>query len=245
MAHYRSGIILATVVFTVIVFVDLAQADPIALGKPSRPGLPECQARVAELEAQVATLQALLDAMKNYAPVPQTGQTKCYDPYGEAEIPCANTGQDGDLQKGIASPIPRFTDNNNGTVTDNLTRLVWMKNAHRWDPMHWDVGVNACRQLADDGSSLTDGSQAGDWRMPNLREAMSLLDFGNNNPALPVDHLFDNIWDGNYWTSTAHPPSSYVYFLAYTRTISSESNGYIGVRGRVGDYNLVWCVRDP
>ncbi len=31
--------------------------------------------------------------------------------------------------KGIAWPAPRFTDNMNGTVVDNLTGLVWLKNA--------------------------------------------------------------------------------------------------------------------
>ena len=33
-------------------------------------------------------------------------------------------------QKGVAWPNPRFTDNGNGTVTDNLTGLIWLKNAN-------------------------------------------------------------------------------------------------------------------
>lgn len=41
--------------------------------------------------------------------LPQTGQTKCYDTTG-AEIPCAGTGQDGEIQVGVAWPEPRFTD---------------------------------------------------------------------------------------------------------------------------------------
>lgn len=50
--------------------------------------------------------------------VPKTGQTTCYDANGSV-IPCAGTGQDGDIQAGVAWPDPRFTDNGNGTVTDN------------------------------------------------------------------------------------------------------------------------------
>ena len=42
--------------------------------------------------------------------VPKTGQTI---PYGPRD--------DGALQKGVPWPQPRFTDNDNGTVTDNLT----------------------------------------------------------------------------------------------------------------------------
>ena len=51
--------------------------------------------------------------------MPKTGQTTCYA-----------TGDDGDLEKGVAWPNPRFTDNGNGTVTDNLTGLIWLKNAN-------------------------------------------------------------------------------------------------------------------
>ena len=215
--------------------------------KPDKPGLNECLAKVEQLEqtiddlnSTILGLQEQLDAMNNYAPVPQTGQIKCYDPLSEAEITCDNTGQDGDLKKGIVSPTPRFIDNGNGTVTDNLTRLVWLKNAHRWDPMLWGIGLSACNQLAADGTSLTDGSQPGDWRLPNVREAMSVIDFGRFDPALPIGHPFDNVWsESNYWTSTVYPYGvGQVYFVIYTR-------GYVGVRSRGTDHNLVWCVRNP
>ena len=60
---------------------------------------------------------------------PKTGQTLCYDSLG-AVVPCAGTGQDGEIKAGVAWPSPRFTDNSNGTVTDNLTGLIWLKNAN-------------------------------------------------------------------------------------------------------------------
>ena len=59
----------------------------------------------------------------------RTGQTKCYDSTG-IEIPCADTGQDGEIQAGVAWPSPRFTDNGDGTMTDNLTGLMWTKDAN-------------------------------------------------------------------------------------------------------------------
>jgi hypothetical protein len=52
------------------------------------------------------------------APVPKTGQTPT------VPLDPAPGGSDGNLQKGVAWPNPRFTDNGNGTVTDNLTNLV-------------------------------------------------------------------------------------------------------------------------
>ena len=51
------------------------------------------------------------------ANVEKTGQTVYY-----------STGDDGYFEKGVAWPAPRFTDNGDGTVTDNLTGLIWLKN---------------------------------------------------------------------------------------------------------------------
>ena len=70
----------------------------------------------------------VIPAMRgNYAPVPKTGQT---DPYGLI-------GTDGALQKGVAWPTPRFIDNLNGTVTDKLTGLTWLKNANAFGLKNW------------------------------------------------------------------------------------------------------------
>jgi len=40
------------------------------------------------------------------------------------------TGDDGDLQRGVPWPDPRYTDNWDGTVTDNLTGLMWLKDGN-------------------------------------------------------------------------------------------------------------------
>ena len=87
------------------------------------------------------------------ARVPKTGQTQCYN--ASTIIDCAGTGQDGALQKGVAWPNPRFTDNGNGTVTDNLTGLIWLKNADCLGLRAWDTALYASRQLnAGQGSDV-------------------------------------------------------------------------------------------
>ena len=48
------------------------------------------------------------------APAQKTGQTSCYDQFGMVIDCFGNSGQDGDLQKGVAWPNPRFTDNLTG-----------------------------------------------------------------------------------------------------------------------------------
>ena len=139
----------------------------------------------------------VISGMKGkYAPVPKTGQITSY-----------GTRDDGDLEKGVAWPTPRFTDNGNGTVTDNLTGLIWMKNANYFIARTWTQALSDCNGLASGSAGLTDGSQAGDWRLPNLKELLSLIDYGRSFPALPAGHPFS--WDpAPYWSSTTSATST-------------------------------------
>jgi hypothetical protein len=121
-------------------------------------------------------------------PVPQTGQTTSYA-----------TGDDGDLQRGVALVTPRFTDNGDGTVTDNQTGLIWLKDADCFGTRTWSNALSDCNGLADGSCGLTDGSSAGDWRLPNLFELESLRNMGNGNPCLPSGHPFNNVKSNVYF----------------------------------------------
>jgi len=81
-----------------------------------------------------------------------------------------STGQDGDKLAGVASPTPRFVDNGNGTVTDKLTGLIWLKNANCFGEVNWQTALNNANSLANGHCGLTDNSTAGQWRLPNLAE---------------------------------------------------------------------------
>jgi len=126
---------------------------------------------------------------KNPAPVPRTGQTACYNAEGNV-IDCTGTGQDGALQAGAAWPVPRFTDHGNGTVTDHLTGLVWTKDLDCHSGS-WQSDLDFCNALASGTCGLTDGSQAGDWRLTNFSELLSLIDRSQQQPVLPAGHPFD------------------------------------------------------
>lgn len=89
-------------------------------------------------------------------------------------------GDDGSLQTGVRLTYPRWIDNGNGTLTDTMTGLVWLKQADCIRQTWSDAiaAVNAPRQCG-----LTDGSVAGQWRMPNRQEMPSLSDrMGTNHP---------------------------------------------------------------
>ena len=136
------------------------------------------------------------------APVSQTGQTICYNPgipYGE--IDCASTGQDGELRRGVEWPRQRFVDNLDGTVTDHLTGLIWLKDANCFGERTWGEALSDCNGLESGSCGLSDGSSSGTWRLPNIKELFSLLDYGETGHALPSGHLFTNL-GMTYWSST-------------------------------------------
>lgn len=153
--------------------------------------------------------------------VPKTGQTKSY-----------RTGDDGDLKKGTAWPVPRFTDHGKGTVTDNLTGLMWVKAPHdldgNSDRQTWDNAIDFCNGLNHAGHS--------DWRLPNVRELQSLIDYGRSAPVLPSGHPFTGVQSSIYWSSTTDPGhrgSAWAVHLEY---------GHTG-DGAKASTSYVWPVR--
>ncbi len=166
-----------------------------------------------------------------------------WSPDGGAPAPVAKTGQtisyaqgdDGDWQKGLASPVPRFTDNLDGTVTDSLTGLIWVKDAGCSGAAQWADALVSCNNLAAGQCGLEDGSLPGDWRLPNVKELSSLIDYGNHSPALPTGHPFINSGGGPYWSSTTTSPPPQAWFVYY-------SYGIVHYEGKGWSY-YVWCVR--
>ena len=72
--------------------------------------------------------------------------------------------------------------------------------------------------LASGACGLSDGSTLGDWRIPNIRELHSLVDFGRVAPALPDGHPFLNVQELVYWSSStlAATPSTPSYVTAHS-----------------------------
>lgn len=189
----------------------------------------------------------------------RTGQTSCWDTSGTLLGSCAGTGQDGELQKGVAWPNPRFTRNGNGTVTDNLTKLIWLQNAGckvffsgdatGSNARPWAAALTAAASLASMYCGLSDGSVAGAWRLPNRFEQESLLDLQYSNPPLsnvegtgpcilPTYCAFTNVLTMSwYWTSSTYAYSaSFAWFVNLFDGLASGSDKTIGL-------NSVWPVR--
>ena len=163
----------------------------------------------------------------------------------------APTGSDGDLQKGVAWPNPRFTDNSDGTVTDNLTGLIWLKKANYKNTAGdtgtatWANALAFVNALQDGQCGLSDSSSAGDWRLPNVKELLSLIDWAYYEPALSnaagtaqwtSGDVFTGVQSRYYWSSTTYAlNTSYAWFVVL---------GDGGVDGSSKTINYsVWPVR--
>ena len=159
------------------------------------------------------------------APVPKTGQTISY-----------SSGDDGDLELGVAWPNPRFTDNSDGTVKDNLTGLTWLKDANALGQLAWETALTTCATVSNGVYGLTDGSVAGDWRLPNARELHSLVDFGQHGPAVPdtagtgqwtAGGPFTDVQSLQYWSSTTYKGATgnaYFWYALYGAIITANKN---------------------
>ncbi len=181
-------------------------------------------------------------------PISSTGHTM--DQIYDLAIPTQveKTGQttsslgrdDGALKMGVTWPNPRFKNNGNGTTTDNLTELIWLQNADCFGEKNWADALTASNGLSNGSCDLTDGSSAGDWRLPNVKELLSLIDYGVWTPALPNNGLlffYDVQTDDNYWSSTRHATSATNAWFVY---MNHGTTSYEGV----AIINHVWCVRD-
>jgi hypothetical protein len=135
--------------------------------------------------------------------VPKTGQTTVY-----------RAGDDGTHQKGGAWPNPRFTDHGN-TVTDEMTGLMWVKAPHT---VSNNSGGKTWNQAIDVGNAMNAGAGTfgyTDWRLPNVSEMQSLMDFGRSSPALPAGHPFTGLFMAHYWTSsTCNRDGTQAYVVA-------------------------------
>jgi hypothetical protein len=171
----------------------------------------------------------VIPAMRGkYAPVPRTGQTTSILP-----------GDDGDLQMGVASPTPRFTNNNNGTVTDKLTGLIWVRDVMASGPVSGlSEALSYASGLHSGVAGLSDGSQTGDWRVPNIREFLSLVDYSKYFPSLPENHQFINASFSGYHISSTQIDNMFnTTIWAFTVMEGMAVKNWSGLNA------YVWCVR--
>jgi hypothetical protein len=128
---------------------------------------------------------------------------------------------------------PRF-ETKNDLVLDAWTGLVWTRNA--------DLCQGACtwQQALDHAASLRVQKYSGrtDWRLPNIREFLSLVDTGFHHPALNRGHPFQRLGEV-YWSSTSSSLEPDWAMALYMH------KGALGVGIKTEQGFLAWAVAGP
>lgn len=164
------------------------------------------------------------------APVPDTGQTTCYDTDGNV-ITCPSPGQrfyGQDANYTINSPSYTKLPGMERMVKDNVTGLIWevkedndgikdyekphdADNTYTWyDPDPATNGGNA--GIPGDGTDTYDFIYAlnkanfggySDWRLPTIKELAYVVDYSVQSPGPTIyTAYFPNTVSSYYWTST-------------------------------------------
>lgn len=143
----------------------------------------------------------------------------------------APVNSDGALQNGKVWPTIRFVADVSGNcITDNLTGLMWVKNlnaVNSGSTLTWNAALTA----ADSGTWCG----YSDWRMPNINELRSLVNYGYSKSSdwlmygsgslgAPVCNgaCFANVKASEYWTSST---SALYPNQALNFNLSSEVSG--------------------
>ena len=202
-----------------------------------------------KIEVVLVTLFALLFlssiALAVDCPIPDTGQTKCYD--DEQEITCPSPGdpfygQDAQYPCNPQSYTKLDANSNdlpdNATewvmVRDNVTGLVWQKDTAP-GTYNWGEAISYCENLTLGGYS--------DWRLPTVIELSFIRNLGNFNPSINTGY-FSNTVSSYYWSSTTYAGypgyAWYVCFLyGYVLSYYKSSRSYVrAVRcGQCGSFD--------
>jgi hypothetical protein len=174
-------------------------------------------------------------------PIVGTNQTKYYNNVGEITAP-----EPGQPYYGQAAfhpgNVPSYTDNGDGTISDNVTGLMWVK--ARGSKITWSNAVA--------GASTNNTAGYSDWRMPTIKEVFSLIRFnGVNGPDITNIAGYIPFIDTSYFDFTYGPGGSTNVgqriidcqdwsATKYVSTVMGNQSAIFGVNfadGRIKGYN--------
>lgn len=121
--------------------------------------------------------------------------------------------------------INNLVDNNDGTITDNATQIMWSKDDSK-DSMIWEDALKYVQAKNRDNYLGYN-----DWMLPNIKELQSIIDYSEYPP---INEIFnytelkdtnDNVTYPYYWSSTTHKTAKGAKLACYI-TIDKGYNWY-------------------
>lgn len=172
-----------------------------------------------------------------------TGQTFCNRSNNDGSCPGYSGGDDGFFRAG--TPFD-YTDNGDGTITDEVTGLTWEK-LDRAGGVHDVDFADTWNDASAKVAQLNDATFAGhaDWRVPSRDELRTLLSFiGGASPQVQPE-LNDACTpgcsfatcscagSGAYWTSSSYAPDASLRWTVSFADGTSSPEDPTTVSGRV------------
>jgi len=132
---------------------------------------------------------------------------------------------------------PRFQIDGD-TVLDRATGLEWSRENVPGGQMKWAAAGEACKKLDLGGHS--------DWRLPTIRELLTIVDYERHEPAIDTDAF--KCESNYYWTSTpAHSsPGVYAWIVNFYHGFAywgSQDGDYYVRAVRASQSLDLWHVR--
>nr|MBF0222468.1 DUF1566 domain-containing protein [Desulfobulbaceae bacterium] len=137
--------------------------------------------------------------------LPRTGQISTFNTLG-AKIDFLGSRQDGELQRGAQWPDPRFIVNEEGTVSDRLTGLMWLRDGECFGAISWPSSHVTVKNINKGQVACQDytGSYT-DWFVPQVGQLASLINAEelSNSNFLQLGGISD-VQADKYWSATEH-----------------------------------------
>jgi hypothetical protein len=180
--------------------------------------------------------QTTVVAMSTWSFV-DTNQVDCFDNQGVITCPAIGAAFDGQDSQYAGNP-PSYVDNGDGTVTDQVTGLMWQQ------------GFNVVA-FADAAATAEVSTLAGysDWRVPTIKELYSLIDFTGNQgsappemstpPADAVPFIDTTYFNFEYPSENRYIDAQYISSTEYTAATMGGNATFFGVNfadGRIKGY---------
>ncbi|GGB98173.1 hypothetical protein GCM10011352_25340 [Marinobacterium zhoushanense] len=113
-----------------------------------------------------------------------------------------------------------FIDNGDGTVTDRASALTWQQ-SDDGRARDWQQALAYCETLDLAGHD--------DWRLPNIKELQSIVDYTRHDPAIDSSVFQQQNRRGWFWSSTTHgdniQQADYICFGKCTSTEGVDVHG--------------------
>ncbi len=132
---------------------------------------------------------------------------------------------------GAAYHANSFIDNGDGTVTDNVTKRVWQQNLD-YVRRSWDDAINYCENL--------EYADRSDWRLPNLRELISIVDYNRYEPAIDEEYFPNTPIKYFFWSSTSYVGGPLTYVRPLTARKNEQPEADHTVRGY--EASMAWPI---